>query len=61
MEPKIAALVCAAGVGSRMRADRPKQYLPIAGRPMLTSTVLALAAVERIDEIVVVGFGAPEK
>lgn len=54
MEPKIAALVCAAGVGSRMRADRPKQYLPIAGRPMLTSTVRALAAVERIDEIVVV-------
>ncbi len=54
MEPKITALVCAAGVGSRMRADRPKQYLPIAGRPMLTSTVLALAAVERIDEIVVV-------
>lgn len=52
--PRIAALICAAGVGSRMQADRPKQYLPIAGRPMLVSTVSALAAVERIAEIVVV-------
>lgn len=54
MSVNIAALICAAGVGSRMRADRPKQYLPIAGRPMLETTVRALAAVERIDEIVVV-------
>ena len=33
------ALIPAAGVGARMAADGPKQYLPIAGRPMLRHTL----------------------
>ena len=32
-------VIPAAGVGSRMRADRPKQYLPLAGRTILEHTV----------------------
>ena len=32
-------VVPAAGVGSRMRADRPKQYLPLAGRTLLEHTL----------------------
>ena len=35
------ALIPAAGVGARMAADGPKQYLPIAGQPMLRHTLQA--------------------
>ena len=35
------ALIPAAGVGARMGADCPKQYLPLAGQPMLRHTVAA--------------------
>lgn len=52
--PKIAALICAAGVGRRMGGDRPKQYMMLAGAPMLVQTARALARVSRIDEIFVV-------
>ncbi len=38
------ALIPAAGVGSRMGADCPKQYLPIAGKPMLRHTMEAFLA-----------------
>ena len=37
--PKIAVLIVAAGVGSRMNADIPKQYSPIHGRMVLTHTL----------------------
>ena len=37
--PKNFALIPAAGVGSRMAAASPKQYLPINGKPMLRHTV----------------------
>ena len=33
------ALIPAAGVGARMAAASPKQYLPIAGKPMLRHTI----------------------
>lgn len=32
-------IVPAAGIGSRMAADRPKQYLPLAGRTVLAQTL----------------------
>lgn len=32
-------VIPAAGVGSRMRADRPKQYLPLAGRTVIEQTL----------------------
>jgi len=35
------ALIPAAGVGARMAADGPKQYLTIAGKPMLRHTLAA--------------------
>lgn len=38
------ALIPAAGVGSRMAAASPKQYLPINGKPMLRHTVDAFLA-----------------
>ena len=38
------ALIPAAGVGARMEAGSPKQYLPIAGKPMLRHAVDAFLA-----------------
>ncbi len=48
------AVVPAAGSGSRFGSDRPKQYAPIHGRPMLEHTVRALASRAEIDGVYVV-------
>ena len=40
----VALVVVAAGRGTRLGAERPKQYLPCAGRPILAHTLEALAA-----------------
>jgi 2-C-methyl-D-erythritol 4-phosphate cytidylyltransferase len=48
------ALVPAAGGGSRMSAVRPKQYLPLAGRPLLYHALATLCAVPAIAEVYVV-------
>ena len=37
--PPFWVVIPAAGIGSRMRADRPKQYLQLAGRPILEPTL----------------------
>lgn len=52
--PRHWALVPAAGVGARMGADIPKQYLPLAGRPLLAHTLECLAGHPRIAGVVVV-------
>lgn len=39
MTPKLWALIPAAGSGSRMHAQRPKQYLPLAGKTLLQVTL----------------------
>lgn len=56
MSPKttIVSLICAAGVGSRMKLGHPKQYMTLGNAPMLLHTVRALKRVERIDDIVLV-------
>jgi 2-C-methyl-D-erythritol 4-phosphate cytidylyltransferase/2-C-methyl-D-erythritol 2,4-cyclodiphosphate synthase len=38
----VALVVVAAGRGERLGAERPKQYLPCAGRPLLARTLTAL-------------------
>lgn len=42
MSNNIWAVVPAAGVGKRMQADRPKQYLPLAGKTVLEQTLMRL-------------------
>lgn len=54
MKQKIIALVPAAGTGTRFGDALPKQYLDIAGRPLLFHTLLALSKVSRIDAVTVV-------
>jgi 2-C-methyl-D-erythritol 4-phosphate cytidylyltransferase len=48
------ALIPAAGSGSRMGRELPKQYLPLAGRPMLWHAVRTLAHHPRIRRVYVV-------
>ena len=49
----VSALIAAGGRGLRVGADRPKQFLEIGGRSMLAASVHALAASDRINEIIV--------
>ncbi len=48
------AIVPAAGIGQRMAADVPKQYLPLAGKPILEHSVEKLLAVPGLTSVVVV-------
>lgn len=48
------AIVPAAGAGLRMGADRPKQYLPLAGRTVLDHALGALLAEPRVELLVLV-------
>lgn len=47
----ILALIPAAGVGNRMKADCPKQYLPIAGQATPTVLETCLAALSRVKDL----------
>jgi bifunctional UDP-N-acetylglucosamine pyrophosphorylase / glucosamine-1-phosphate N-acetyltransferase len=53
-----AAIVLAAGQGTRMRSRIPKVLHPLAGRPMLDHVLASLAAAGIEHPVVVVGFGA---
>ncbi len=47
----VAVLIVAAGRGTRVGSALPKQYLPIAGEPLLRRTVQAFARHTRVDLI----------
>jgi 2-C-methyl-D-erythritol 4-phosphate cytidylyltransferase len=49
--PSFWAVVPAAGAGTRMAADRPKQYLVLNGKPVLIHTLQRLAAIEGVQGI----------
>lgn len=49
-----AAIIAAAGRGTRFGGPLPKVFVPLAGRPMLEWSLLAYGACERIDDIVLV-------
>ncbi len=46
------AVVPAAGIGSRMQADRPKQYLVIQGQTILEHTLQKLLQFKKIEKII---------
>lgn len=52
--PKVFAIVPAAGQGTRIGDALPKQYLPIAGKPMMFHSIETLATVPRITCVCVV-------
>ncbi|MDR2450245.1 MAG: 2-C-methyl-D-erythritol 4-phosphate cytidylyltransferase [Candidatus Accumulibacter sp.] len=52
--PRHFALVPAAGSGARFGSEIPKQYLPLAGRPMIHHALATLCAFARIEKVWVV-------
>ena len=52
-QDKIVALVPAAGIGSRMGSEIPKQYLEINGVPILDITLTVLLTHPKIDMVIV--------
>ena len=52
--PRHFAIVPAAGSGTRFGSEVPKQYLPLAGLPLIHHTLAALCACPRIDRVWVV-------
>lgn len=52
--PRTAAVILAAGNGTRCGADMPKQYRKIAGIPVLIRSVLAFEECPSIDDLIVV-------
>lgn len=52
--PRHFALIPAAGVGSRMGSEQPKQYLSVAGKPMLAHVLDTFCAASRITHTFVV-------
>ncbi len=56
----VAAVVLAAGLGTRMKSDLPKVMHPVCGRPMLAHVLSLVEGVEAARRVVVVGPGMPE-
>jgi 2-C-methyl-D-erythritol 4-phosphate cytidylyltransferase len=52
--PRLWALIPCAGTGSRAGLEGPKQYQPVAGRPMVLHTLVAFAGVPRLSGVLVV-------
>ena len=49
-----AAIVLAAGRGSRMHSDVPKQYLDLCGKPVLAWSLQAFQQFSRVDSVILV-------
>lgn len=47
------AIILAGGTGSRMHQSVPKQFLALAGKPMIMHTLERLERIDEIDEIIV--------
>ena len=54
MTGKVVAVVPAAGAGTRLGGERPKQFLSLGGRPLLTRTLMVLEKAAAVDAVVVV-------
>lgn len=50
----VAAIIVAAGPGTRLAAGMPKAFVPLAGKPLVAHALSALLAVPAIDEAIVV-------
>lgn len=51
---KTTAIIVAAGTGSRFKSDTPKQFLDLAGKPVVVRTLERFQNAESIDSIVLV-------
>ncbi|MEK9924875.1 MAG: 2-C-methyl-D-erythritol 4-phosphate cytidylyltransferase, partial [Alphaproteobacteria bacterium] len=53
--PTLAAIIVAAGSGSRMAQDTPKQFLDLCGKPVLRHSIDAFLSHPMVSELVIVG------
>jgi len=53
MTSKLYAVVPAAGIGSRMQADRPKQYLTIGDQTILEHTLQRMLSFTLIESVAI--------
>ncbi|EKT54050.1 2-C-methyl-D-erythritol 4-phosphate cytidylyltransferase [Providencia sneebia] len=53
VNPQIVAIIPAAGIGTRMNADCPKQYLEVAGKTIIEHTIDTLLLNTHVAQIVV--------
>jgi 2-C-methyl-D-erythritol 4-phosphate cytidylyltransferase len=51
---KVAAIIAAAGLGTRMKQDTPKTYLQLGGKPILIHTLEIFEKVPEVNEVLVV-------
>lgn len=51
---KIVAVLLAGGSGSRMGADRPKQFIEVMGKTILEWSIIAFSKVDEVDEVCIV-------
>jgi 2-C-methyl-D-erythritol 4-phosphate cytidylyltransferase len=59
---QVGVIVVAAGKGTRMGAEISKQYLPLAGKPLLVHTLEAFEAMDTVHSVVlVIGPGDEER
>jgi 2-C-methyl-D-erythritol 4-phosphate cytidylyltransferase/2-C-methyl-D-erythritol 2,4-cyclodiphosphate synthase len=49
----VAAVIAAGGTGTRMNSGVPKQFLEIAGKPILLHTIERIASIEQVAQIVI--------
>lgn len=50
----VSVILLAGGVGKRMGASMPKQYLPLEGRPIALYSLLTFAGLDEVGEVVIV-------
>lgn len=50
----VIAIIAAAGQGTRLRADKPKAFVELAGMSLLERSIKAMHAAELVDEIIIV-------
>src|SRR5262245_38577456 len=55
---KTVAIIVAGGVGKRVGGDIPKQFLPLAGRPMIVHTLEAFERSSHVDSMIL---GLPDE
>ena len=60
MEKKVAAVILAAGQGTRMKSNKPKVLHPVAGQPMVCYPVNLAAGLGCRPTVLVVGHGAEQ-
>jgi len=53
-DQRVAVVLLAGGSGSRMKADRPKQFLELRGKPVLEHSIDLLLGVQKMEKLVLV-------